>query len=255
MTGGARRGVHRVEQIMGTAISLEITDLLDRQDLRTLADEVFAWFREVDERFSTYKPDSELNRLHRGELTRDECSTDMHRVLDECAWLWTATSGYFDVCATGRLDPSGYVKGWSVQVASNRLAERGAVNHCINAGGDICLRGEESPGQPWRIGVLHPWERTKLAWVLSVTDMAIATSGTYERGLHVINPYTGLGMDELRSVTVVGPDLALADAYATTAMAMGLSGLDWLSGLVGYESAVITEDGRGFQSGGLPEAA
>lgn len=240
---------------MGTAISLDIADALEEAVLWSLADEAFAWLREVDERFSTYKPDSELNRLQRGELVGDECSPDMRFVLRECVRLCTESGGYFDAYATGRIDPSGYVKGWSIQVASDRLAAGGAVNHCLNAGGDICVRGEPAPGRQWRIGILHPWEKSKLAWVLAVSDTAIATSGTYERGPHVINPFTGQGARELRSVTVVGRDLALADAYATTALAMGLPGLEWLAGLDGYESAVLTEDGRGFQSGGLPIAA
>src|SRR4029079_10108794 len=92
-------------------------------------DEVFGWLHEVDRRFSTYVSDSEVNRLDRGELTIAECSPALRNVLDECARLWRATDGYFDAYATGRLDPSGYVKGWSVQVASNKLGASGAGKH------------------------------------------------------------------------------------------------------------------------------
>jgi FAD:protein FMN transferase len=246
--------VRQVEHIMGTAISLEIAtwDGLPPAEAQRLAGEAFAWLRLVDERFSTYKEDSEVNRVQRGELRPGEGSADLRAVLATCADLWSATDGYFDVYATGRLDPSGYVKGWSVQVASDRLAEGGSVNHCVNAGGDVCTRGGPEPGQPWRVGIRHPWEAQKLAWVLGVTDTAVATSGVYERGYHVVDPRRGEPATELRSVTVVGPDLGLADAYATAAIAMGMSGLAFLAGLDGYESAVVSADGRAFRSDGLP---
>ncbi|WP_027343231.1 FAD:protein FMN transferase [Hamadaea tsunoensis] len=251
---------------MGTAISIDVVSPADTQeDVAELIEAAFAWFREVDARFSTYKPASEVSRIDR--IPASERSDDLRHVQDACARLWEFTGGYFDAYATGRFDPSGYVKGWSVQAASDRLAAAGALDHCINAGGDVCVRGRpaapsgtdgddgddgDDSGPYWRIGVRHPWEERKLAWVLGVTDTAVATSGTYERGLHVIDPFTGQGAHELRSVTVVGPDLALADAYATAALAMGRAGLAWLGRLDGYESAVITEDGRAYASDGLP---
>jgi thiamine biosynthesis lipoprotein len=213
---------------------------------------VFAWLHEVDRRFSTYKDDSEVNRVQRGELAVEAASPDLRAVLDTCADLWRTTDGYFDVYATGRLDPSGYVKGWSVQVASDRLAAAGAGNHCLNAGGDVCTRGRPEPGREWHTGIRHPFEPQELAWVITGTDLAIATSGTYERGFHVIDPYRGEPAHELRSVTVIGPDLGTADAYATAALAMGLPGLDWLARLDGYESCAVTEDGRAYRSAALP---
>ena len=213
---------------------------------------VMPWLREVDARFSTYKADSEVSRLGRGELRRDDCSTDLASVLDRCADLWRETDGYFDIYAGGSLDPSGYVKGWSVQVASDRLLAAGSANHCINAGGDVFARGGPRQGQPWRIGIRHPWQPLSVAWVMAVSDAAVATSGTYERGCHIVDPYSGTPAHDLCSVTVVGPDLGTADAYATAALAMGLKGLDWLATLEGHQSAVITEDGRAFCSDGLP---
>jgi thiamine biosynthesis lipoprotein len=180
----------------------------------------------------------------------------MRHVLDACANLWRDTDGYFDANAAGPLDPSGYVKGWSIEVASARLAAAGSTNHCLNAGGDIRMRGTNADGAPWRVGIRHPWHADKLSWVLALTDGAVATSGSYERGEHVINPRTGKPARGLRSVTVVGRDLALADAYATAALAMGEAGISWLAklGADGYESAVVTDDGRAFSSNGLPAA-
>lgn len=239
---------------MGTVVSIEIADDLPPAELTALLDRTCAWLHEVDERFSTYRPDSEVCRFRRGELAVDDLSPDMRHVLDTCADLWRETDGYFDIYAKGLLDPSGYVKGWSVEVASARLAAAGSTRHYINAGGDIRTRGTATGGEPWRVGIRHPWEPDKISWVLTVTDGAVATSGTYERGDHVWNPRTGAPARGLRSVTVVGPDLARADAYATAALAMGEPGGTWLANLAdrGYESAVVTDDGRAFRSTGLP---
>jgi FAD:protein FMN transferase len=248
------RGLLRVEQVMGTAISVHVTDPLPDGVREALVAETFAWLRLVDERFSTYRPDSEICRLDRGELRAQDGSESLRYVLDACARLWKETGGYFDTHATGRLDPSGFVKGWSVQVASDRLAEAGSVNHCLNAGGDVRVRGEQAPGRPWRIGIRHPFQERAVCGVLAGTDLAVATSGTYERGLHVVDPYTGRPARELVAVTVVGTDLGVADAYATAALAMGEAGLRWLDRLDGYETLAVTADGRLFRSAGLPEA-
>ena len=249
--------MRHVEQVMGTAVSIDLADQLPADTLRAMIADTVAWLHEVDRRFSTYRDDSEVNRLQRGALSHRELSGDLRHVLEVCADLWQETDGYFDVYGGGRLDPSGYVKGWSVEVASARLAEQGSRHHCLNAGGDIRTRGRKADGEPWRVGVRHPWEADKLSWVLEVTDGAVATSGVYERGAHVWNPRRGAPARGLRSVTVAGPHLALADAYATTALAMGVPGLSWLAGLAprGYESAAVTDDGRAFTSDRLPVAA
>ncbi|WP_127554070.1 FAD:protein FMN transferase [Actinoplanes sp. OR16] len=237
---------------MGTAVSIELADSEDSG----LVDLVCSWFHEVDARFSTYKPDSEVCRFRDGALKLQDASPDLRLVLDRCADLWRETDGYFDAYAGGALDPSGYVKGWSVEVASRKLAEAGSRRHYINAGGDIRMRGSGPSGRPWRVGVRHPWEADKLSWVLELADGAVATSGTYERGAHVYDPRTGKPATGLRSVTVTGPDLAVADAYATAALAMGETGLSWLAKRVaeGYESAAVTDDGRAYTSPGLPIA-
>ncbi|MEH0842203.1 FAD:protein FMN transferase [Micromonospora sp. CPCC 205711] len=237
---------------MGTAISLDLADDLPPATLHELAEETFRWLREVDARFSTYSDDSEVCRFGRGELLLSEASVDLRRVLERCADLWDVTDGFFDAYATGRLDPSGYVKGWSAQVASDRLVAAGAANHCLNAGGDVRVRGLSSAGGPWRIGVRHPWDPASTCLVLTGTDLAVATSGVYERGHHVVDPRRGEPAKGLRSVTVVGSDLGLADAYATAAVAMGIAGIGWLDRLDGHLHAVVTDDGRLLHSTALP---
>jgi len=229
---------------MGTTVMLEL-DGVPPSLARVLADETFAYLRGIDEQFSTYRPSSEVCSLSGAPSPR------LSLVLDRCSTLWTLTDGYFDAYATGRLDPSGFVKGWAVQVASDRLVEAGAVNHCLNAGGDLIVRGLRA-GRPWRVGVRHPNAAEQVCCVVSGTDLAVATSGVYERGHHVIDPFTGTPARGLRSVTVTGPDLGDADAYATAAVAMGAAGLEWLATLSGYESAVVTDDSRFLCSPGFP---
>jgi thiamine biosynthesis lipoprotein len=194
----------------------------------------FAWLEHVDATFSTYRSDSAISRLDRGEVTLAECPPEVDEVLTACLALERRTQGFFSVRASGRLDPSGYVKGWAVAGAAERLAARA---FCINAGGDVIARGRR-----WRVGIRHPEALEELAAVLEVEDLAVATSGEYERGAHILDPHTGRPPAGLLSVTVVGPDLALADAYATAAFAMGAEGPAWTATLDGYDAMCITSD-------------
>lgn len=237
--------LHRVEQIMGTAIGIDVRDAAVPPDALEAA---FEYLRGVDRRFSTYKPDSEVSRLSRGEIAEADCSSELREVLDLCEQVRVTSEGYFDIRAhrnDGGLDPSGLVKGWSLENAGRILGQAGARNYCINGGGDIVIRGEVSPGEPWRVGIRHPLIGDKLAAVLAVRDLAVATSGAYERGDHVRDPFTGLAPAGILSVTVVGPSLTLADAYATAAFAMGPRGLGWIAGLAEHDGCTITADPDG----------
>ena len=195
---------------------------------------VFAWLRRVDALFSTYRRESEISRLDRGELALADADPLVREVLEHCERLREETRGYFDARAGGRLDPSGLVKGWAVERAAALLDASGEQRFCISAGGDLVARGG-----PWRVGVRHPRRRRRLAAALSVHDAAVATSGAYERGAHVIDPHTRRPARGAHSVTVVGPDLAAADAYATAAFAMGAAGPAWTAGLDGYEAMTV----------------
>jgi len=243
-----------VRQIMGMPISIHLRGTATTAVRAAAVAAVYSELREVDRVFSTYRPDSDISRLRRGEISVADGDPAVDEVLRLCERARNATDGYFDVYAAGALDPSGYVKGWAVQVASDRLVASGSTNHCLNAAGDLVVRGGPRPGEPWRIGIRHPFQPQAVCWVLAVSDIAVATSGTYERGLHVIDPHTGRPAEDLCSVTVVGPDLGTADAYATAAVAMGLKGLDWLARLADHESAAVTQDARASRSDHLPLA-
>jgi thiamine biosynthesis lipoprotein len=224
---------------MGMPIGIDVLDA-DGVDVEA----AFDWLREVDATFSTYRDDSDASRLGRGELTIAECRPEVDEVLTRCLALERATDGFFSVRPAGHLDPSGLVKGWAVDGAAQRLAAAGAQNLCINAGGDIVARGRPAPDRLWRIGIRHPIDLDRLAAVLAVEDLAVATSGEYERGAHIVDPHTGRRPSGLLSVTVVGPELATADAFATAAFAMGADGPAWTTTLAGYDAMCVTSDCR-----------
>ena len=221
---------------MGMPVSIDVRDEVDAAAL----ERAFASLRAADETFSTYRPDSEISRLRRGVLDPASVSPVVADVLALCETLRLQTDGFFDARAAGPLDPSGVVKGWAVQRAAQLLHNAGVRSFYIAAGGDIALSGK----QPWRIGIQHPQRRAKLACVLEMTSGAVATSGAYERGAHVVDPHSGQPPNGVLSVTVLGPDLAIADAYATAAFAMGRAGPAWTASLAGYDTMTILEGGR-----------
>ena len=93
-----------------------------------------------------------------------------------------------------------------------------------------------------------------LATVLTGRDFAVATSGNAERGVHIVNPHTGQLAADLASVTITGPRLTTADAYATAAFAMGDVARGWAERVPGYEAFGVAPDGRTWQTSGFPAA-
>jgi thiamine biosynthesis lipoprotein len=235
---------------MGIPVGIDVRD--DGVDPRAL-DRAFDWLRWVDATFSTYRAGSEVSRVNAGTLALDDAAPDVRAVLARCEALRERTHGCFDVRARGALDPSAYVKGWAVERTASMLVRHGARNLCVHAGGDLRVCGERAPGRPWRIGVQHPRLRHCTAAVLHARDLAVATSGAYERGAHIVDPRTGAPPEGVLSVTVLGPDLGTADAYATAAFAMGLDGPAWTAGLDDYEALTILSDGRVLSTRGVPD--
>jgi FAD:protein FMN transferase len=238
-----------VERVMGTVVSL---DLRGERSCTPAVDAAMAWLHDVDARFSTYREDSEIRRLERGELLVADASPGVRDVLARCLALRGETNGYFDVRATGRLDPSAFVKGWAAQRAADLLTASGATDFCLSAGGDVITRGSALPGHGWRIGIQHPLDRDAIAARVPAGDLAVATSGAYERGAHIVDPHTGAAPDGVLSVTVTGPDLGAADAYSTAAFAMGAAGPAWTLQLAGYEAMTILLDGTVLSTPGFP---
>ena len=239
--------MNRVEHVMGFPVSLRIDDEGIGDET---ADALFAWLREVDARFSPFRPDSEVCRYDRGELQLRDLSADLTEVLDLCEQYRIATGGAFDVRLPGRpLDPCAVVKGWSVQRAAELLTAADARRFILNAGGDVVVAGG-----PWRVGVRHPEHADQLCTVLELTDGAVATSARYERGDHIVDGRTGTPATGLLSISVVAASLTEADATATAAFAMGPEGVDWAAARPGCEVFAVDAERRVRRTAGFPVA-
>ncbi len=234
-------GRRRVVPLMGTVFTFDLRDpgLSDGAVDRTIG-----WLQDTEATFSTYRSHSDIRRLGRGEVTVSECSPAVAEVLDICASLERETDGYFSANWNGLVDPTGLVKGWSVEAASAMLRDAGSRSHAINGGGDVRTVGDAAPGERWHIGVADPFGKDQFITAVTGSDLAVATSGIGERGDHILDPHDQAANPAWASVTVVGPDLTFADAYATAAMAMGHSAVRWLTAARHYEAFFVDRNGR-----------
>lgn len=226
--------------LMGMPITLEVVEPTVTQDD---LDKVFAYFVSVDDTFSTYKATSEISKINKGELLAAEYSENMKSILALSEQTKKDTHGYFDIQHDGIYDPSGIVKGWAVQNAANMLRAWGFRNFYIDAGGDIQLSGNKH-GNPWRIGIRNPFNRTEHVKVLALSNRGIATSGTAIRGQHIYNPYNRDTLLDSVSITVIGPNIYEADRFATAAFAMGKRGIHFIEKLRGFEGYMIDAHAR-----------
>lgn len=239
--------MRRTEDIMGMPITIDVRD----GDGGVGIDEAFAELRRIDAVFSPFAPDSAVSRINDGRLRIDDASAEVQDVLARCERYEAVTGGFFSAWRGPVLDPSGYVKGWAIERACAILDAHGHGAYFVDAGGDVRTRGAGDAGAPWRIGIRHPVERGSVVRVVLAGDLAVATSGTYEKGSHIYDPHTGAPADELVSLTVIGPSIVEADVQATAAFAMGARAIDYLEGLPGYEAYAIGPDLRATWTSGF----
>lgn len=233
---------------MGTVFSLDLRSPTVSDDA---VENVVAWLHDVDATYSTYRPDSPISRLSRGEITEDDCAPEVQRVLARGRQLSTLTHHYFSLYANGTLDPSGLVKGWAIEAASDQLVMAGSRSHCLNGGGDVQSVGDAESGVGWRIGISDPHRPGELRAVVAGSGIAVATSGTAERGAHIRIPTSHHDPIGLVSITLIGRDLGDVDAYATAAFAMGSKARDWIESLDGIEAFAVDDDRGTWCSSGL----
>ena len=248
MTLDTARARCHVEQVMGTVVSI---DIRDPEVPEGCVAEALRLLHDADERFSPFLPESEVSRLERGDLRLEDCSADLHAILAACEELRAASGGAFDVRYAGRLDPCGYVKGWAVDRAAAALWGAGLGNAAVNVGGDCVVRGGPAPGRPWRVGIRHPELPDRTAAVVALRGGAIATSGLYERGGHIVDPSGRGRTGELLSISVLAPTLAQADGVATAALVLGRAGVDWALAQPGCEVVALTAARRVLSSAGV----
>lgn len=242
--------LERFVETWGTVIVVQVTSsTLNEDELSLATEQVAEFFQKVDKDFSTYKSDSEVSRIRRGELEVTDASEDGIKVWRLCEYARELTLGAFDPWKVeGGFDPSGLVKGWAAEVAAKMLVGAGVESVLINAAGDLVLRGgqlsEEGEVKPWNIGISSPADVNQIVKTFDVGDGSVATSGDYEKGAHIFDPHTGLIAIGARSASVVGPDGALCDALATALMVDGRDAQRWMGQpeLAEYSFWVINRD-------------
>lgn len=210
-----------------------------------------ALLHDADAIFSTWDSRSPVSRLRRGDASLSDLPAEVAEVLNLCQDAREASGGWFDPWAVpGGVDPTGLVKGWAAEQALAVLRKAGPQAAMVNAGGDIAVFGAPAPGERWRIGIRHPWRADAFAAVIEATA-AIATSGSYERGRHLLNPFTGELASQAASATITGPSLALADALATAVAVGGDEALGFVAEMDGYAGYLIRPDGSETDTGNI----
>lgn len=240
------------EPAMGTVFSFAVvTGTLPRAAIAAAVGEACEVLHRCDALFSTWDQTSPVSRFRRGEAGLSQMPPEFHEVLGECRAARQASDGWFDPWAMpGGFDPTGLVKGWATERALGVLRDAGVPGALINGGGDVAVFGSPGGGQRWRVGIRHPWRPDALAGIVETTG-AVATSGCYERGPHLIDPRTGQPASRVASATVTGPRLALADALATGLAVGGDEALPAVSRLAGYAAHLIRADGSETSTGGI----
>ncbi|GAA1994645.1 FAD:protein FMN transferase [Microbacterium pumilum] len=239
---------------MGTTISIHILTRPAASEIDcdpVVSDAVadcFADLRDVDRVFSTYRGDSDISQLRRGERTAAELDPRVVQVATACDDWERATEGCFSAHWRGWFDPTGYVKGWAVETAARRrlaplVSRADVVAAGINAGGDLQLFSSDAADWSWRVGIADPARPGTIVATIDVKNGAVATSGTAERGEHIIDPRTGLPARSVLSATVIADGLTAADVWATTAAVAGIDDLAWIAGAGTRTGVVIGADG------------
>ena len=218
----------------GTVIVIEASSKTSPSNaMSEVLDEAEEFLYQVDQEFSTFRNDSQVSRLRKGEINLEECSDFVKEVLSLCEYARELTLGAFDPWAVkDGFDPSGIVKGWASEVVANKLVSHGWEHVLVNAAGDIVVKGgrEVKEGRilPYNIGISDPYDTSKIVKIFDVEAGSIATSGDYAKGAHIHDPHTGLIAIGAKSATVIGPDGAICDALATALMVDGTDSKSWI---------------------------
>ena len=233
---------------MGMPVTIEIVDMVfDKKILNA----VFSYFKYIDGKFSTYKKNSDISKINRGELSEQDYSRDLKEIFLLSEKTKRESNGYFDIYYKGKCDPSGLVKGWAIRNAGKLIESAGFSNFYVEAGRDVEICGKNRGGKKWNVGIKNPFDDREIVKVLYLSNCGIATSGTYTRGEHIYNPKGGKVEDGIVSLTVVGPNVYEADRWATAGFAMGRKGIDFLEKLNYIEAYMIDKDGIATMTSGF----
>ncbi len=231
-------------------------DIIDEKATVQDMEDLFAYFKKIEQVFSPFSKDSEISRINRGEILLENYSAEMKEVLFLAEKTKKDTVGFFDIAVTpGKINPVGIVKGWAIQNAAKILENKGFKNFFVDIGGDIQTKGLNRANQKWKIGIRNPFsnERGKeLIKVVYLSGEGIATSGNYLRGDHIYNPRDpSKKIENIVSFSIVGPNVYEADRFATAAFAMGYEGIYFIEKLVGLEGYAVDKNGQATMTSGF----
>jgi thiamine biosynthesis lipoprotein len=227
---------------MGTAVSVHIDDDVSRVSAERAWESVYVFLRDIEDRFSTFLPTSEISRINNGELHMLDASPDVVEVLDACTWLEHLSNGVFNARRPdGSIDPAGFVKGWAAERAAGLLLQAGFKSYYLRIGGDIQTHGLQSTGEKWRVGIVDPHDSSRIRSSVDIPEnWAVATSGTAERGQHIWGKDSLAVNPQFSSMTVIGPHLMWADAFATIGFALGGTGIEWVEKFPDYTAFTLS---------------
>lgn len=254
---GVGPDVRRTWPVMGTQASLvvRVPPGVSRAAFERSVDGAVAAARarleSIEAKLSSYRPNSELSKLADGRLSVDAVGADLRHCLAASEWLQGVSEGVFDPRHSGTLDLAGYVKGWAGDEAAAVLDAAELGDWALGIGGDWVTRVAKRKSAPWRIAIRNPFQVDGIAAISEIGTGALATSGTYERGEHLV----ASGQRSWASFSVVGPQLGFTDAFATIGFLMDRRGMDWVTSFDGYHCLGIETDGRMRVSSGFPLAA
>lgn len=235
---------------MGMPVTLEIVD----NPKEKVFQKIFDYFKYIDEKFSPYKQNSEVTKINDNSLKTANASSDLKKVLKLAQITKEKTNGYFDVYNKNMFDPSGIVKGWAIHNASKILDKLSYQNYCIEAGGDIQTKGLNKDRNKWAIGIRNPFNLKEIVKIMHLNGEGIATSGIYERGNHIYNPKGNI-KNEIVSITIIAPNIYEADRFATSAFAMGQSGIEFIEKQKDLEGYMINKEGIATYTSGFDKYA
>ena len=156
-----------------------------------------------------------------------------------------------------RIGFGGIGKGYAAEMAKAVMQQKGVTSGIVNASGDLATWGLQPNGTPWTVGIVHPDYKEYPFSYMNISDMAVATSGNYEKFVmingkkysHTINPRTGLPVTGIKSVTIISPNAEICDAMATPVTIMGIeAGLDLVNQLKQVECLIIDDDNKIYTS-------
>lgn len=242
----------RTAPLMGTVVGIHVVSdgpLDDDTRVGEASREAFGELERIEEVFTPFDDGSDIRRLARGGLGICDADPQVMEVLDLCVAARSRTRGLFDPWWKGWFDPTGIVKGWAVELTTRRhlapLVASGLVDAVgICAGGDMQLLTAEDTTWTWNVGIADPFNPGGTLGRLSLRSGAVATSGTAERGPHIVDPRSSHPARSVASATVVAQSLTEADLWATVACVAGIDDMSWVRDSNSESALVIGVDHR-----------